>query len=171
MPKSTTSYRSVVSETNIEEEDDIAEHEEEALRNSYINAFQSQTAPVSPVDTRRHASSRTSDLNLRGRLPSRLPADEHTGLLSSLEGTTGDYRTLPASAPGTPRYGLVRNLSHASSLNRVRARHHSRRGSFGMRLARALTTDGSRNGPNTPATGRFLYDDRVWYDQFTSTDW
>jgi chloride channel 3/4/5 len=168
MPKSTTSYRSVVSE--IDDEDDIAEHEEEALRNSYLNAFQSQTAPVSPVDTRRNASLRASDLNLRGRLPSRLPANESTGLLSSAERPIGDYRTLPASAPGTPRYGLVRNLSHASSLNRVRARHHSRRGSFGMRLARALT-DGSRAGPNTPATGTFLYDDRVWYDQFTSTDW
>jgi chloride channel 3/4/5 len=42
-----------------------------------------------------------------------------------------------------------------------------------MRLSRALTSDGSRNDPTTPGTikSTMLYDDRAWYDQFTSTDW
>ena len=173
MPKSTTSYHSLLSDNDAEGEDEPSEQEIEALRNSYLNAFQSHTAPVSPVDTRRHPSSRASDLNLRGRLPARSPVDERSGLLSNSDGPPSVYRTTPASAPGTPRYGLRRNLSHASSLNRVRARHHSRRGSFGIRLSRPVTTNGQRDitDPNTPATSRFLYDDRVWYDQFTSTDW
>lgn len=170
MPKSTASYHSLVSDNDIED-DEPGEQEIEALRNSYLNAFHSQTAPVSPVDTRRNASSRASDLNLRGRLPSRTPIDERSGLISSADGPPSGYRTLPASAPGTPRYGLARTLSHASSLSRFRARHHSRRGSFGMRLSRALTTEGQQTDPSTPATARFPYDDRVWYDQFTSTDW
>jgi chloride channel 3/4/5 len=52
------------------------------------------------------------------------------------------------------------------------SRHHSRAGSWGQRLVNALTNDryafkedmrGSKDslGP----------DERVWYDQFTSTDW
>src|ERR1700759_3334364 len=101
MPKSTTSYHSFASDYDIEEEDELGEQEAEALRNSYLNALHSQTAPVSPVDTRRHASSRTSDLDLRGRLPQRYALDESTGLLSNPDGPTSGYRTLPASAPGT----------------------------------------------------------------------
>ena len=173
MPKSVTSYYSLASDNDREDEEEIGEREAEAVRNSYLNAFQSQTVPVSPVDTRRNASSRQSDIDLRGRLPQRYPADENTGLLSNSDGPLSGYRTLPASAPGTPRYGLVRNLSHAGSLRGLRTRHHSRRGSFGLRLARALGGDANRSEPNTPHTAKSLpfYDDRVWYDQFTSTDW
>ncbi len=173
MPKSTTSYHSLVSDVDREESDNSADQqEEEASRNAYTNTIQSQTAPGSPTDTRKHASSRTSDIDLRGRLPFRHALDESTGLLSSGVGSPRDYRTLAASAPGTPRYGLMRNVSHAGSLHGLR-RHHSRRGSFGLRLARALGTDPNQTEPNTPYTAKSLMnlDDRVWYDQFTSTDW
>lgn len=55
-------------------------------------------------------------------------------------------------------------------------RHHSRNNSWGSRLVSALTSDrkasnehddSSRISVSTRAAG----DDRVWYDQFTSTDW
>ena len=172
MPKSVASYYSLASDNDADEEE-IGEREAEALRNSYLNALGSTTAPVSPVDTRREASSRTSDLDLRGRLPNLTPANESSGLLSNSDGPPSGYRTLPASAPGTPRFGLPRNLSYAGSLRGLRSRHHSRRGSFGTRLARALSTDATRDEPTTPYTAKslLLYDDRVWYDQFTSTDW
>lgn len=169
MPKSTVSYRSLASDYDGDEEETAVEQDAEAIRNTYIN-----TAPSSPVESRRHARSRGSDVNLSGRMSRRGFADENTGLLTSGDGTPeGGYRTLPASAPNTPRYTLRRNLSHAESLLGVRGRHHSRRGSFGARLARALGTDANPTEPSTPYAAKLAMnvDDRVWYDQFTSTDW
>ena len=173
MPKSTASYYSLASDQNDGDDDEIGEREAEAMRNSYLNAFQSQTAPASPVDTRRNTSSRTSDLDLRNRLPQRFPLDENSGLLSSADGPPSGYRTVPASVPGTPLYGLRRNLSYAGSLRALRGRNHSRRGSLGVKLARALGTDPNPTEPADPqsAIPSLYYDDRAWYDQFTSTDW
>ncbi|KAK3718543.1 hypothetical protein LTR37_005047 [Vermiconidia calcicola] len=180
MPKSTASSHSLGSDYgNEHHEPDHCEREAATIRNSQLNAtFHSQTAPVSPVAGRRNASTRTStrtsDLDLRSRLPLRSPnVDETTGLLSSGDGPQSGYKTLPASAPGTPRYGLRRNESYAGSLLGLRSRHHSRHGSFGLRLARALRTDANQVEPNTPYTAKSLMfsDDRVWYDQFTCTDW
>ena len=172
MPKSVASYYSVASD-NDRDDDEIGEREAEAIRNSYLNAFQSQTAPVSPVDTRRNTSSRTSDIDLRGRLPQRYLVTESSGLLGNRDGPPSGYRTTPNTAPGTPRYGPVRNTSFAGSLRGLRAPNHSRRGSFGLRLARALGTDPNQTEPNDPVSAKstLFYDDRVWYDQFTSTDW
>jgi chloride channel 3/4/5 len=169
MPRSTISYRSLASDNEVDDDDEVGEQEAEATRNAYINAVHGHTAPVSPVQTR---TSRLSDADIRGRLSYR-PVDESTGLLSSGPNTPGNYMTIPASAPGTPLYGLRRNLSYAGSLHGVRSRHHSRRGSFGLRLARALGTEPNQTEPNTPYTAKSLMalDDRVWYDQFTSTDW
>jgi chloride channel 3/4/5 len=47
------------------------------------------------------------------------------------------------------------------------ARHHSRAGSWGQRLVGALTHKDSIAESKHSIYG----DDRVWYDQFTSTDW
>lgn len=172
MPKSTVSYHSLASDVARDDEQDALDQEEEATRNAYINTVHSRTAPGSPVRTRKHATSRTSDIDLRDRMPFRGALDESTGLLTSGLGSPRDYRTLPASTPGTPRYGLTRNTSQVGSLHGLR-RHHSRRGSFGLRLARALGTDPNQTESNTPYTAKSLMtlDDRVWYDQFTSTDW
>lgn len=46
-------------------------------------------------------------------------------------------------------------------------RHHSRAGSWGQRLVTALTHNDSMRESKGSITGH----DRVWYDQFTSTDW
>ncbi|RMZ14409.1 hypothetical protein D0860_02115 [Hortaea werneckii] len=184
MPKSVASFYSYASsrgepenendESHRQDEDDeMGEHEREALRNAYHNAFKSQTTPVSPVHSRAHARTRASDLDLRSRMPSRLlTPDEYTSLLSRREGAPSGYRTLPASAPGTPRYPLSRSQSYRGS-SRSRVRHHTRRGSFGAKLARALHTDANQlEGSELDSSKPSLYlDDRVWYDQFTSTDW
>lgn len=45
-------------------------------------------------------------------------------------------------------------------------RHHSRAGSWSSRLIGSLTLDGRLRESKTTDV-----DDRVWYDQFTSTDW
>ena len=173
MPKSVASartYHSYDYEPHSEDED--PDHEDEALRNAYLNALQSRTAPVSPVETRRGTSTRASDVDLRSRLSSRLvlPTDENTALLGVRDGTPGGYRTLPASTPATPRFPLSRQHSMR---NTSRLRNHSRRGSFGLRLARALGADANPTDPNDVEGSKpSLYtDDRIWYDQFTSTDW
>ena len=49
-------------------------------------------------------------------------------------------------------------------------RHHSRAGSWSSRLIGSLTLDGRLREPLRETKGA-EQDDRVWYDQFTSTDW
>lgn len=51
------------------------------------------------------------------------------------------------------------------------ARHHSRAGSWGQRLVSALKTDRNYKDSMRESKSSLYPDDRVWYDQFTSTDW
>ncbi|KAK5694997.1 hypothetical protein LTR17_024710 [Elasticomyces elasticus] len=174
MPKSIASSRSYQSyASDYVPEDEADEHDErEGSQQSLRDPWQGRAMPVSPVDSRIQTSSRASYADLRSRLPSLLViADEATGLL----GRTGEtptrsgYRTMPASASSTPLF----NRQH-SHLNTSRLlRNHSRRGSFGLRLARALGTEPNEaEEEGLDASKPSLYtDDRVWYDQFTSTDW
>lgn len=51
-------------------------------------------------------------------------------------------------------------------------RHHSRAGSWGQRLVTAPSSDRHAHGDfDHDSKGSIYPDDRVWYDQFTSTDW
>lgn len=88
------------------------------------------------------------------------------------------YTTFSAS-PGPE--GAFRHTLLASSLRR--SRHHSRASSVNKRLSRRGSIDGGQvpaegTGENASFSGStkdgmtasFL-DDRMWYDQFTSTDW
>lgn len=47
-------------------------------------------------------------------------------------------------------------------------RHHTRDPSWGQRLFHALS---DRQDSTTESKGTIYPDERVWYDQFTSTDW
>ncbi|KAL8876903.1 MAG: hypothetical protein Q9205_002407 [Flavoplaca limonia] len=122
--------------------------------------------PTSPTATRRLHSARTSDLDLRSRLPSRLPSrlhlDEHSNLLAFSDGMR-NY----TSAPNTAGH---RRSSRASSI--IVPKHHNRSGSLGVRLATALGFDTGRGEAGLAESKVSLFtDERVWYDQFTSTDW
>lgn len=174
MPRSVASHYSLAPSyeyTDENDDDDLHGAESLAAANTQRNRYQSRTVPTSPIETRRPASTRTSDLDLRSRMPSRLPLDETAGLLAHLDGESG-YRTVPSTAPGTPRHRFSRQHSYNNSSVR---RNHSRHGSLGLRLARALGTDANETastGPSPPSRKASIYfDDRVWYDQFTSTDW
>lgn len=176
MPKSTASYHSLAPSRDGDEDDD-------ELDSSHGQSL-SASLSASPKISRKHSSTKASDLDLRSRLPPRLVLDEHTNLLDNSDGRPS-YRSMPPS----PRHQFKRQRSTGSMRP-----SHSRRGSFGFRVARALGAD-----PN-PTTGELpkfthltldegcskltltdnnlhdsvasLYrDDRVWYDQFTSTDW
>ncbi|WPH03059.1 Hypothetical protein R9X50_00593300 [Acrodontium crateriforme] len=164
MPKSVASFRSLASQhISEDDEDEFGEHEAEAIRNAYRNAATSQTLPPPPT------TAPVSPAQPRSRRPSRGLVDETTSLLfSPSEGRDG-YRTLPASIPGTPRHTLSRQHSQ---LNASR-RNHSRKNSIGLRLARVLATDANQTEPNPLAasTASIFGDDRLHYDQFTSTDW
>ncbi|KAL8872983.1 MAG: hypothetical protein Q9174_001486 [Haloplaca sp. 1 TL-2023] len=118
--------------------------------------------PTSPAATRRLHSARTSDLDLRSRIPSRLQLDEHSNLLAFSDGAR-NY----TSAPNTAGHRIP---SRAGSI--LIPRHHSRTNSLGVRLASALGFDRGRGESGLAESKVSLFtDERVWYDQFTSTDW
>ncbi|KAL8834832.1 MAG: hypothetical protein Q9170_003574 [Blastenia crenularia] len=120
-------------------------------------------ATPTPIATRRLHSARTSDLDLRSRLPSRLQLDEHSNLLAFPDGIR-NYTSAPNTA-------AARIPSRTGSM--LIPRHHSRSGSLGGRLATALGLDRRRRSESGLAESKvsLFTDERVWYDQFTSTDW
>ncbi|KAI9702544.1 MAG: hypothetical protein M1836_001024 [Candelina mexicana] len=123
--------------------------------------------PISPILSRRLQSARTSELSLRSRLPSRIHLDEHSSLLNHSDAAVRSYTSVPA----TPRARISR--CHSSESIRT-PRNHSRKASFSYRLANALGTERRRSltgGTLEDSKASIFYDDRVWYDQFTSTDW
>lgn len=74
---------------------------------------------------------------------------------------------LTPRAAMNPRGYMTRNQSYTGGSVRS-LRHHSRQPSFGQRLVQALT---DRQESTTETKGSIYPDERVWYDQFTSTDW
>lgn len=165
-----------VDNDDYDEEYDIDEQQAEAIRNAYRNAFPSasqQQQPYRPENmqpsARPRASHRASDGDLSQHVPSRAHVDETTGLLSSPDVTRSGYRT--GSTPGTPRYTFRRSQSYVHS---IRGAPNSRRGSFARGLMKALerSDEQTRSREGMTTSKRSLYwDNRVWYDQFTSTDW
>ncbi|KAL2140763.1 hypothetical protein VTI28DRAFT_3277 [Corynascus sepedonium] len=93
------------------------------------------------------------------------PPDERSPLLG---GATRTSRIRIHSAHGSPRVpALSRNQSYADSLKSIR--HHNRGNSWGTRLINAFSD--RQESSMADSRGSLYPDDRVWYDQFTSTDW
>ncbi|KAJ8068077.1 hypothetical protein OCU04_003651 [Sclerotinia nivalis] len=93
-------------------------------------------------------------------------SDERTPLLQSV----GRSRIRLGGAAEINRPYLSSHHSFSGSLRG--SRHHSRAGSLSQRLVTALTSE--RHGPKDhmrESKSMLASDDRVWYDQFTSTDW
>lgn len=177
MPKSVASYRSYDTSRTADDDDPSPSDDEEtrvrqaeAFRNAQRNA--QAGVPSSPLATR-YTSSHNSLSDLRAGAPmsrSQL-LNEGSGLLLHPDPSASGYRTMPASTPATPRRGISRRTSYANSM---RLRGQSRRGSFVRKVSRALGgIEGSIAGDreDQPPMSASLKDDRVWYDQFTSTDW
>ncbi|KAL8689931.1 MAG: hypothetical protein Q9218_004509 [Villophora microphyllina] len=141
----------------VNEED--GEEDEETTFSPVAAGF---ATPTSPTATRRLHSARTSDLDLRSRLPSRLQLDENSNLLAFSDGVR-NYTSAPNTAG-------IRIPSRAGSI--LIPKHHSRTNSLGVRLASALGFDKGRSESGLAESKASLFtDERVWYDQFTSTDW
>ncbi|KAK0748798.1 chloride channel [Apiosordaria backusii] len=112
----------------------------------------------------------------RPRIMSRRPSNSEVGPdeRSPLLGAAAAPRTSRiriASAHGSPRVPqMTRNQSYADSVKSHR--HHSRANSWGSRLIQALGDNRQESYGGMADSKSSLYpDDRVWYDQFTSTDW
>ncbi|KAG5997982.1 hypothetical protein E4U43_002543 [Claviceps pusilla] len=89
--------------------------------------------------------------------------DECSPLLNNMN------RAKARGDPGTPSPRiayLTRNHSYSGSVRQ--SRHHSRHESWGQRLMQALD---NRNTPLAESKSSISPHERVWYDQFTSTDW
>lgn len=118
------------------------------------------SVPPSPTISRRRGGMR-SRRSSRSEQP-----DERTSLLRP---SRSHIRIQSPAASSTPRRPgrLSRNHSYAGSV--MPSRHHSRHGSWGQRLIQAL---GDRSDSSMTESKGFIHsDERVWYDQFTSTDW
>ncbi|OAA32028.1 chloride channel protein 3 [Moelleriella libera RCEF 2490] len=68
------------------------------------------------------------------------------------------------TSPRIPQ--LSRNHSYSGSIRA--SRHHSRHGSWGQKVLHILS---DRTTSMSESKGSILPHERVWYDQFTSTDW
>ncbi|KAI9832653.1 MAG: hypothetical protein M1819_004238 [Sarea resinae] len=126
------------------------------------------TTPGSPTASRRLRARRLSDVDLRNRMLNRSSADETSSLLEYSTNTSKSYKSISQ----TPNHMLSRQQSLSGSIRRPR--NHSRRPSFGGRLTAALGPDSREHGNEgnmEDSKMSFYHDDRVWYDQFTSTDW
>jgi chloride channel 3/4/5 len=156
------------------------------------DAYDQDSTPPTPRSSRgstlrRHGRRLASDWDLKSRLPSRLILDEHTSLLDNPDGRPS-YRAV-ASAPQSPKKTFRRRNSAPSS--------ERRSGTLTSRVAKAFGAEANRvDGTHTASSNppdlltyivedhddeddddtqklseSIYYDDRVWYDQYTSTDW
>lgn len=150
--------------------DEEEEEEEEGAEDEEVeDLFSSHTSihtPTSPAAVRRLHSARPSDVDLRSRRTSRLHMDEHSSLLAFPEG-------LPRNNVSEPNTSIPHFSRRQSVSGSIRIpRNHSRASSWGFRGAGGTGPD-RRSGEAGLAESRILFppDERVWYDQFTSTDW
>lgn len=163
MPKSISSYRSVDQSGGFDDYDTI-EADAGSVEHQERGDTYSSTTPTSPTATfHRLRRTRPSDVDLA------VHATERSSLLGNTHGLQRSYRSVPGTTPGTPRPYAVRH-------NSQRLRHHSRNGSFSHSFSHRLVSALSDRRvalENSMEASRasFWQDDRVWYDQFTSTDW
>ncbi|RDW65448.1 putative voltage gated chloride channel protein [Coleophoma crateriformis] len=122
-----------------------------------FSATESPTSshPPSPTLVRSHPPLQRSGSNVSGN-------DERTPLLRS----SGRSR-IKLDSGKQPQ--LSRQPSRSGSLRN--SKHHSRAGSLGQRIASAFTHGDVIESMRESKHSSLFPDDRVWYDQFTSTDW
>ncbi|KAG5963514.1 hypothetical protein E4U58_003547 [Claviceps cyperi] len=113
------------------------------------------SAPASPKATRRP--------NFLTVVNPNVEFDERSPLISNKARPRGRG---DGGAPSPRIAHLTRNHSYAGSVRQ--SRHHSRHGSWGQRFMQALS---DRNISVADFKGAAAPHERVWYDQFTSTDW
>lgn len=122
--------------------------------------------PHSPISHRRRSRPASRMHSRRGSM-----SDEPTERTSLLGRSRSHVKISDApDSPRTPR--TLRNVQLPTGSSFLAAtpstKHHSRAGSWGTRLIHAIS---HQQDPMAESKTSFSQDDRVWYDQFTSTDW
>jgi chloride channel 3/4/5 len=141
----------------------VSFHEDET---SHVSLSRPPTTPSSPVTLRRTLSVNDS----RGRLPPSLimtPREtETTGLLSESQSSFRRYESMPTS----PRSRQLSRVNSASGSLR-RRKHYGH--PSGHSSPMWMRTSGLRTPKlsSSMLASSLSKDDRLWYDQFTSTDW
>ncbi|KAL4925066.1 chloride channel protein [Aspergillus undulatus] len=147
--------------------------------------YNPRTAPPSPSAMRRSYSYLSESHDTYQSLEPPLEAGETTSLLGKAkEGGSGGGSGGGGRGRGLPQRSYTtfsnssgpeafRHTLFASSLRR--SRHHSRANSVNKRFSRRESSEGAQAesmaaSAKDTMTASFL-DDRMWYDQFTSTDW
>ncbi|PSN74006.1 hypothetical protein BS50DRAFT_627375 [Corynespora cassiicola Philippines] len=167
--KSVASYHSFQHRYPDDEAADDADDDTVSFEQRERDDTFSDTTPTSPVVTfRRMKQTRGSEIDLRTH-----NANERSSLLGNVQGQSRSYMSVPASMPGTPRPHFGRHNSHLATGTRLR---HSRAGSFSHSFSQRLVSalgERRNNMESSMQASRIsvFQDDRVWYDQFTSTDW
>jgi chloride channel 3/4/5 len=162
MPKSMHSYQSV------------EDYDDERLEREERDDTYSSTTPTSPLATFRFARpTRGSDQDLTR---SRESINERSRLLGNPHGQASrSYSSLPVTTPGTPKPGQKRHNAQLSTSSRMKpSRANSYTHLFSQRLVNALGERRVGLGIEESmhsAKASLWQDNRVWYDQFTSTDW
>ncbi|AEO69512.1 2006568b-32ea-4692-bc17-f99c610b2fd9 [Thermothielavioides terrestris] len=137
---------------------EVAGADAQANNNDVEHQSRYLSLPSSPTSFRRQPAT------MSRRQSNAEPPDERSPLLAGPR--TSHIRI--SSAHGSPRIpNLSRNQSYADSVKSLR--HHSRANSWGQRLIQALSD--RQDSSMADSKGSIFPDDRVWYDQFTSTDW
>lgn len=158
-PNMTRSNFSLHASQTLDEEDEEDEEYSFSSRASIVTTS-------SPSVTRRLYSGRPSEVDLRSRRPSRITVNEHSSLLAYPDGLQRTYTSEPNTS--RPQFSERRSMSGTIRL----PRNHSRASSWGVRLASALSSERGPGDPGLAESKASLFaDERVWYDQFTSTDW
>ncbi|EEQ31601.1 hypothetical protein McanMca71_006097 [Microsporum canis] len=125
------------------------------------------TSPPSPTAYRHDSTPRLPDIRFSIQ---RRDMDERTSLLDASSQHQRGYSTNPAASPRPDAF--FRHNSTAGSLRMSKS--HSRANSQVVRFApnrtESLPAEPDRE-PTRPLNTAPYSDDRVWYDQFTSTDW
>lgn len=148
------------------------------------NLFMTPAVPPDSGDSSRAPSPTTVRRSGLHRTHSNV-SDENTPLLRSANRSR--VRIQSATDPTTARLSRHQSfngelvsqslecsgfLIFRSSGSLRTSRHHGRAGSWGQRLVTALTSERHVHRDSFRESKTPLYgDDRVWYDQFTSTDW
>jgi chloride channel 3/4/5 len=160
MPKSMISYRSV---------EDYDADEEERIEQERDDTISSAT-PTSPTATfrpLRRVQQSEDDL-----WRSTHNVGERSQLLGHAAGNSHSYGSLPATNPGTPRPSRRHNSQLPTGSRMKPSRAGSFSHSFSQRLVTALGERRAGLEESTHSAKASLFqDNRVWYDQFTSTDW
>ncbi|KAI5207072.1 hypothetical protein E4T39_02139 [Aureobasidium subglaciale] len=128
------------------------------------DAFDDEDIPGTPKSSRastvrRHGRRLASDWDLRSRLPSRLILDDHASLLDNPDGETAllGWKGVQAlSALESQRLSELRRINLKVCILLAENYHH----------ANLYPED-----DHQILTDSIYRDDRVWYDQYTSTDW